>query len=622
MSNTSLDSTIPLEIGLLTISDRCSRGESQDISGLNIRNILQSTEELANVIVIQSIVADDQVVIETTLKSWCDQLQLGLILTIGGTGFAPRDVTPEATKNVIEKEAPGMALAMLKGSLEVTPMAMLSRSACGIRGQTLIVNLPGSKKASDECLQFVLPCLHHATSLLRNDNSEIESTHDRMSCSHDFSFCTSKYSLEDSADGQVAFRARKSPYPAIPVRTAVDNILRETKILDFETLNYKDAHGRVLAIDVRAKDPLPPFPASVKDGYAVIAADGVGIRKVLGESSAGSSDCSEIKPGCCLRINTGAPVPSGANAVVQVEDTELVIASEDGVKEIEVNILKAPNVGLDIRPIGCDIQVKEKVLKAGTTVGSFELGILAAVGQTQVTVYKRPKIALMCPEDHELLPGHIRDSNTLTLTSLLQEHGFSKVITDILRDSPDEIEEKLKTIFQNVDVIITTGGVSMGDKDFLKQVLKNSFNADIHFGRVFMKPGLPTTFATVTVSNKKKLIFCLPGNPVSATVTFHLFVLPALYHMTGHVKPPIPKIKAKLGFEVPHLDPRPEYQRVILHWPEDSETPVAKSTGAQRSSRLVSMVRANAIVILPPRTESQAKLEKGTVVNALLLRKL
>ncbi|XP_061668253.1 gephyrin b isoform X8 [Syngnathoides biaculeatus] len=733
-------------------------------------------------IVAYKIVPDEIDEIKETLVDWCDEKELNLILTTGGTGFAPRDVTPEATKEVIEREAPGMSLAMLMGSLNVTPLGMLSRPVCGIRGKTLIINLPGSKKGSQECFQFILPALPHAIDLLRDavvkvkeaadeledlpspppplspppNNSPRRQTEDKgvqcededeekkdsgvastedSSSSHitaasiaakipdsiisrgvqvlprdtaslsttpsespraqatsrlstascptpkasrrEFrahldevitlksrystldqlqcrleglkddrrrtfssrvqSRCSSKENILRSSHSavditKVARRHRMSPFPLTSMDKAFITVLEMTAILGTEIINYRDGMGRVLAQDVYAKDNLPPFPASVKDGYAVRAADGPGDRFIIGESQAGEQPTHTVMPGQVMRVTTGAPIPCGADAVVQVEDTELLRESEDfvfqGTEELEVRILVQARPGQDIRPIGHDIKRGECVLAKGTHMGPSEIGLLATVGVTEVEVQKFPVVAVMStgnellnPED-DLHPGKIRDSNRSTLLATIQEHGYPTINLGIVGDNPDDLLNALNEGISRADVIITSGGVSMGEKDYLKQVLDIDLHAQIHFGRVFMKPGLPTTFATLDIDGARKLIFALPGrNPVSAVVTCNLFVIPALRKMQGILDPRPTIIKARLSCDV-KLDPRPEYHRCILTWHHQEPLPWAQSTGNQVSSRLMSMRSANGLLMLPPKTEQYVELHKGEVVDVMVIGRL
>ncbi|XP_026141614.1 gephyrin-like isoform X6 [Carassius auratus] len=794
-----------IRVGILTVSDSCFRNLAEDRSGINLKDLVHDPSLLGGIISAYKIVPDEIDEIKETLVDWCDEKELNLILTTGGTGFAPRDVTPEATREVIEREAPGMALAMLMGSLDVTPLGMLSRPVCGIRGKTLIINLPGSKKGSQECFQFILPALPHAIDLLRDAIVKVKEVHDALEdlpspppplspphtssphkqtedkgvqCEEEdeekkdsgvastedsgsshitaaaiaakipesiisrgvqvlprdtgslsttpsespcaqqsrlstascptpkarLTSCSSTCSVTEAVSGEllscgflqasrrefrahldevitlksrystldqlhsrleglkddrrnhrtfdsrvqsrcsskenilrashsavditkVARRHRMSPFPLTSMDKAFITVLEMTPVLGTEIINYRDGMGRVLAQDVYAKDNLPPFPASVKDGYAVRAADGPGDRFIIGESQAGEQPTLTVMPGQVMRVTTGAPIPCGADAVVQVEDTELLRESEDGTEELEVRILVQARPGQDIRPIGHDIKRGECVLAKGTHMGPSEIGLLATVGVTEVEVQKFPVVAVMStgnellnPED-DLHPGKIRDSNRSTLLATIQEHGYPTINLGIVGDNPDDLLSALNEGISRADVIITSGGVSMGEKDYLKQVLDIDLHAQIHFGRVFMKPGLPTTFATLDTDGARKLIFALPGNPVSAVVTCNLFVIPALRKMQGILDPRPTIIKARLSCDV-KLDPRPEYHRCILTWHHQEPLPWAQSTGNQMSSRLMSMRSANGLLMLPPKTEQYVELHKGEVVDVMVIGRL
>nr|Q9PW38.1 RecName: Full=Gephyrin; Includes: RecName: Full=Molybdopterin adenylyltransferase; Short=MPT adenylyltransferase; AltName: Full=Domain G; Includes: RecName: Full=Molybdopterin molybdenumtransferase; Short=MPT Mo-transferase; AltName: Full=Domain E [Gallus gallus]AAD49748.1 gephyrin [Gallus gallus] len=722
-----------IRVGVLTVSDSCFRNLAEDRSGINLKDLVQDPSLLGGTISAYKIVPDEIEEIKETLIDWCDEKELNLILTTGGTGFAPRDVTPEATKEVIEREAPGMALAMLMGSLNVTPLGMLSRPVCGIRGKTLIINLPGSKKGSQECFQFILPALPHAIDLLRDAIVKVKEVHDELedlpspppplspppttsphkqtedkgvqceeeeeekkdsgvastedsSSSHITaaaiaakipdsiisrgvqvlprdtaslsttpsespraqatsrlstascptpkvqSRCSSKENILRASHSavditKVARRHRMSPFPLTSMDKAFITVLEMTPVLGTEIINYRDGMGRVLAQDVYAKDNLPPFPASVKDGYAVRAADGPGDRFIIGESQAGEQPTQTVMPGQVMRVTTGAPIPCGADAVVQVEDTELIRESDDGTEELEVRILVQARPGQDIRPIGHDIKRGECVLAKGTHTGPSEVGLLATVGVTEVEVNKFPVVAVMStgnellnPED-DVLPGKIRDSNRSTLLATIQAHGYPTINLGIVGDNPDDLLNALNERISRADVIITSGGVSMGGKYYLKQVLDIDLHAQIHFGRVFMKPGLPTTFATLDIDGVRKIIFALPGQSVSAVVTCNLFVVPALRKMQGILDPRPTIIKARLSCDV-KLDPRPEYHRCILTWHHQEPHPWAQSTGNQMSSRLMSMRSANGLLMLPPKTEQYVELHKGEVVDVMVIGRL
>uniref|UniRef100_A0A674F200 Gephyrin n=2 Tax=Salmoninae TaxID=504568 RepID=A0A674F200_SALTR len=680
-----------IRVGVLTVSDSCFRNLAEDRSGINLKDLVHDPSLLGGFISAYKIVPDEIDEIKETLVDWCDEKELNLILTTGGTGFAPRDVTPEATREVIEREAPGMSLAMLMGSLNVTPLGMLSRPVCGIRGKTLIINLPGSKKGSqvrkqnhfNTCTQISVSgpvftkrlrvglCPLSLLSLSPSPSPSLPPSVPPLSLSLSLSlslppplFLSLSLPLSLSLSPSLnsiqslslsspfllsslscpllslyvffflfSFSLRLSLPTSFPLSLSLSlSLSHPVPLLPLSSppsiLSLSlDGMGRVLAQDVYAKDNLPPFPASVKDGYAVRAADGPGDRFIIGESQAGEQPTHTVMPGQVMRVTTGAPIPCGADAVVQVEDTELLRESEDGTEELEVRILVQARPGQDIRPIGHDIKRGECVLSKGTHMGPSEIGLLATVGVTEVEVQKFPVVAVMStgnellnPED-DLHPGKIRDSNRSTLLATIQEHGYPTINLGIVGDNPDDLLNALNEGISRADVIITSGGVSMGEKDYLKQVLDIDLHAQIHFGRVFMKPGLPTTFATLDMDGARKLIFALPGNPVSAVVTCNLFVIPALRKMQGILDPRPTIIKARLSCDV-KLDPRPEYHRCILTWHHQEPLPWAQSTGNQVSSRLMSMRSANGLLMLPPKTEQYVELHKGEVVDVMVIGRL
>lgn len=325
----------------------------------------------------------------------------------------------------------------------------------------------------------------------------------------------------------------------IPVEEAVGTIMEHTTVLPSLELPLNEALGHVIAEDVCATQPLPPFPASIKDGYAVIAADDAGVRTVLDPVTAGDQPGGvTVTSKTCCRITTGAPLPHGADAVIQVEDTEVVESSEDGMVEYSVKMLRGVSVGTDVRPVGCDIAAGQRVLESATRLGPSELGLLAAVGVKQACVISRPIVGVLSTGNELQEPGEfpkpglVYDSNRTLLLSALKEQGLVANDFGIAKDSHESLKTLLTDALSKTDVLVTSGGVSMGEKDLLKPILEE-LGAKILFGRVFMKPGKPTTFAQVFHEGKPKLVFALPGNPVSCAVTFHLFVMPCLWKMSG-----------------------------------------------------------------------------------------
>ncbi|XP_073948354.1 molybdenum cofactor synthesis protein cinnamon isoform X1 [Choristoneura fumiferana] len=568
-------------VAVLTISDSCFKDNSKDTSGPTLARFARELFPNANLHKI--IIPDEREIIEKELKYFCDEANVNLILSTGGTGFSSRDVTPEATRAVIHREAPAITVALTMASLEKTPMAMLSRAVAGIRDKTLIINFPGSKKAVIECFEVVKPVLTHALALINNELNAVRTMHDSMM------FQTCQHHGPSNVDmTKVAFRPRESPFPMLEMDEAfrtVDKVMQQWEEY-LEIIPITEALGRVVAESLCTKEPMPPFPASVKDGYACLSSDGAGVRAVRAALTAGEAPTAPLTPGACARVNTGAALPSGADCVVQVEDTKLVSASEDGQTELEIEILVAPQPGQDVRPIGFDIPMGAELVKKGSVLDAGHIGILAGAGYQNITVKGYPKVALLStgnelqePSEVKLRPAHIRDSNRTMLSVLLREHGYSSIDCGIARDEPAALGAALAAAMTRADVVVCSGGVSMGERDLLKPVLLKDFGATLHFGRVRMKPGKPSTFATCQLNGRTKYIFALPGNPVSAYVCCLLFVIRALKVCSGRAAE-WPRLRVRLAHAV-RLDPRPEYGRATLGLPAGGDLPTAALIGSQ-----------------------------------------
>lgn len=607
-------------VAVITVSDTCFKDSSKDTSGPALSEAIKELFPEANLHTI--IIPDEKEIIERELK-YFSETNLDLVLTTGGTGLTSRDVTPEATKSVIQREVPGITTAITMASLKKTPMAQLSRAVAGIRDKTLIINFPGSKKAVIECFEVVKPILSHAIDLIRNVTVEINHIHKTMQFNHS---CPHSSNVDVS---KVALRPRESPYPMLEMSEAwqiVDNVMSQWKER-VEIVTIEQGLGRVVAQRLTAKEPMPPFPASVKDGYACLSIDGTGVRRVRTAVTAGDSPTAPLSPGECARVNTGAPVPAGADCVVQVEDTRLISASEDGQTELEVEILKAPEPQQDVRCVGFDIPMGTVLVDKGCVLDSAKIGILAGAGYQNVTVRVPPKIALLStgnelqePSELKLQPSHIRDSNRTMLRVLLKEHGYDSIDCGIARDTPTELVAGISAALKVADILVCTGGVSMGEKDLLKPVLLKDFGATLHYGRVRMKPGKPSTFTTCEFDGKMKYIFALPGNPVSAYVCALVFVIRALRVSCG-LSGAWSKLRVRLEHDVV-LDPRPEFARATLDLSGDRDIPSATMLGSQCSSRLLSACGANVLLELPGATDSLRRLSAGTVVSALITGRL
>lgn len=387
--------------------------------------------------------------------------------------------------------------------------------------------------------------------------------------------------------------------------------------------------GKTIAEDVVARESFPPFAASIMDGYAVVGPVSPGSYKILERIHAGATPEHELRVGEVSYITTGAALPAGANAVVKIEDTQRVDNSSG---EAVVGIKVAIQVGENVRQIGSDIAFGETLVRKGQVLGPYELGLLATAGFSQVHVYNSPVIGIMST-GNELVDAwetptgsQVRDSNRLSLIASCMEKGQQVIDLGIVSDSKELLRERLLEASTRCDIVISSGGVSMGAADFVKPLLKEI--GTVHFAKLNMKPGKPTTFASyertgASVRPGKTYFFGLPGNPVSCLVTKALFVDPAVRRLQGLDSEAClhPQLTVILAGSSIKLDPeRPEYHRAILISNADGSGRVhAHSTGNQRSSRLLSMLSANALLFLP---QGPGVIEVGTSLQALLIRPL
>ncbi|CAD7699420.1 unnamed protein product [Ostreobium quekettii] len=414
-------------------------------------------------------------------------------------------------------------------------------------------------------------------------------------------------------------------YGMISISEAQAIVLEHCRVLPVERVPTHEAVGMVCAEAVVAKDPLPPFPASIKDGYAVVASDGPGEYPLVGEALAGTSGSLKVEPGTVAYITTGAPLPPGADAVVMIEQTEALAPGDDGRKRVKVN--KGVVAGADVRPVGVDIGCGTVILHPGDRIGIAEVGLAGSVGAAAVSAYRRPCVAVLSNGDEivssdtaSLGPGQIRDSNRPMLLAAARETGALVTDMGIVGDKQGSLEETFeKAIQDGADVIITSGGVSMGARDLIKPLLEKK--GTIYFGKVCMKPGKPLTFATIEDSGSGRtiLVFALPGNPVSSYACFHLVVASALRKCQGWREPSLRRVHVRLSSAAKMDSGRPEFQRARIHWESDGEGAgqfVAKGTGSQLSSRLLSALSANALLEIPQGT---GEVPSGATVSAVLV---
>ncbi|GKZ89236.1 hypothetical protein AnigIFM59636_010960 [Aspergillus niger] len=701
-----------LKAAILIVSDTASQDPSTDRVGDTLTTVISAEGSNNWGEPVIKIVPDSVLDIQRSICDWTDGSNwVNLVIVSGGTGFATKDITPEAVSPLIHRHASGLVHGMIAASLKVTPFAMMSRPVAGVRDKTLIVTVPGSPKGAKENVEAIIKLLPHACSQAAGANSralhaggvkklEAEAGvssppsssgskvdqhhhhhHHHHHGGHDHSHGhavprahTSPSERPQSNDPNAGpnRRYRESPYPMLSVDEALKLISQHTpEPTIIEAPVTTALVGSVIAEDVYAKEAVPAYRASIVDGYAVIAPESPnagpstkGIFPVASITHANEGGVlSPLEPGTIARITTGAPLPPNANAVVMVEDTVLASSTPDGQEEATVEILTGDiKPQENVREPGSDVALGSCILRKGdliTSVGG-EIGLLAATGTQTVKVYRKPCIGVLSTGDElvehndprKLQGGQIRDSNRPSLLSCLASWGFPTVDLGIARDTPvGALEQSLRDALRgvgkaqtSVDVIITTGGVSMGELDLLKPTIERSLGGTIHFGRVSMKPGKPTTFATIPFKpsstpssssgqqeRETKLIFSLPGNPASALVTLNLFVLPSLHKLMGMeqrkitpagISPPLglPLVSVAVAHSFPVDKKRTEYHRAIVTASRSDGRLYAMSTGlegvGQRSSRVGSLASANALLVLKPGT---GKVEKGTLVEALMM---
>ncbi|XP_065323455.1 gephyrin-like isoform X3 [Gordionus sp. m RMFG-2023] len=593
-----------MKILILITSDRCFSKQKEDIVGPLLKEKLST--KFSNAIINLDVCPDDYYTIQNILCTNSDLNDgCNMIITSGGTGFTPRDVTSEATKQILHKEAPGLTLLMMMKSINITPYASLSRACCGIRYSTLIINLPGSCKGALENLDNVLPILDHAINLISNIQKDKHFDSQNIKI---FNIIT-----KDSVNNLVIPKLesdinclRKSKYPLLSEERALSIILNETLILGASrNINILLCHANDTHLfnynTLYSKLNIPSYLTSLKDGYAISCNQSkkyTNYNVIYKEE-----DISSAGKYYALKLSTGSIVPSWAYCVTQIENTKLIECTAQG-KEMTLTLLNDLSPNQDIRQIGSDISIGDKLIEQGDKLTPQMRGLLCSVGITEVTAYDKPKVAIISTGDEVVEP------NTLEIM-----------------------------------VINYLGGT-------------------IHFGRVNLKPGMPTVFATLpsqfptkkyfkennyendnksssnnndfenrngnnyeSAGNTKKLIFSLPGNPVSTFVMFHIFVLPTLHKMAGdkNFRKCLPTFKAKLGENLA-LDTRPEYKRgyivnaasFMCHF--DSNLPIVKSTGSnQMSSNLKSFYGANCLITCPMKSEERQLLYENEIVEIIYI---
>ena len=409
----------------------------------------------------------------------------------------------------------------------------------------------------------------------------------------------------------------------LSVSEARQRLLASFTPVDAEPVPLPLSSGRVLAEDIHSNQDLPLFDNSSMDGFAVRSADVSSatpdhpvVLEVVGDIPAGSMSTITVQAGESARIMTGAPLPAGADAVVPVEDTDQYQHGRlpEGNPPPQVTILKGIRRGGFVRPRGQDVQKGQKVLSAGARLRPQDLGLLAMLDYAQVPVHEYPRVAILStgdellPVGEPLAPGKIHDSNAYTLTAAIRRDGGEPIYLGIVPDLETAVHEALEgAIDQEVDLIISSAGVSVGAFDFVRSVVEEY--GKLEFWRVNMRPGKPLAFG----SYRGTPFIGLPGNPVSAFVGYEVFVRPALLKLSGLPDSARKSVKVRLEEQV-ESDGRESYLRAIVR-PEGGRL-AARLTGHQGSGNLLSLVQANALLIIPSGVKS---LPADAEVNAWLL---
>ncbi len=398
------------------------------------------------------------------------------------------------------------------------------------------------------------------------------------------------------------------------VEEALERILAGVTPLAPIPVALASSQGLVLAEDIVAHDDIPPFANSAMDGFALRSQDSYPVNgqiprlQVTGGVAAGYIADHAVTEGTAMRIMTGAPLPPGADTVIQIELTRY-----DGPESTWVEVPQVVAPANNIRPAGEDMRTGQLVLKQGTEIGPWEIGILATLGYATVAVIPRPRVAIVgtgdeiIDIDQPLRPGKIRNSNSYMLEAAVRRAGAEAHRLGVAQDTEESLREKFREAVA-YDCIFTSGGVSVGDFDLVKDILTEQGN--INFWRINMRPGKPVAFGNIGGVP----LLGLPGNPVSSAVTFELFGRPLLRKMQGHTRLRKPHIPVVVEDGVKDKAMRRHYVRAHVEW-RDTQF-VAHTTGNQGSNLLTSLVDANAFLVVP---EGGVTIQPGETAQAMML---
>ena len=403
----------------------------------------------------------------------------------------------------------------------------------------------------------------------------------------------------------------------VPARKALELVLEGAEPVEVEPVALAQANGRVLAEDLAARRTQPPFPASAMDGYAVRHEDlseSETELKVIGEAAAGHPFAGEVVAGTAVRIFTGAPVPRSGDTIIIQENT-----SRDG---DTVLVQKPAGKGKFVRPAGLDFKQGETLLKAGTVIDAQSLSLAASMNHAELPVWKKPVIGVLATGDELVLPGNelaegqILASNTFGVAAIARDAGGEVLDLGIAKDTLDDLTTRIGSAFdKGADLIVTTGGASVGDHDLVKPAMEH-FGFTFSFVKIAMRPGKPVMFGKAVIGGKERRFLGLAGNPVSSLVSSHIFMRPLVRLLGGHDAKTVEPVTGELEIPLPENDEREDYMRATARRDGDSKLLVTPFT-KQDSSMLATLSKADCLVIRPIHAPAA---DAGDSVPVILLR--
>ncbi len=571
-------------VAALVVSDRAARGERADGCLAVVRDWAAGA---AHEVVATQIVADEADAIETALRALCAGADI--VVTCGGTGFGPRDVTPEATRRVLDRVTPGIDEHLRRESAQVIATAVLSRAVSGLVGATFVVNLPGSPRAVGEQLAMLTDLLPHAVDTARGGDHDMAPA-TGGGCGH-----------RHAAHGGGTHGGRKALIERDDALRAILAVPRAPRIDEAALL---EARGRTLAADVVCRHDEPAFARSAMDGYAYPAAL-VGATDWLplaGEIHAGDAPSPWTRDDAVARILTGAPLGDGLVGVIPQEDVEV-----DGPGR-RVRFREAVASGDCVRPAGHSLPRGTRLAARGTTLGPRELAVLASAGEARVPVFAAHRVALLSTGDEivplgadtaGLPPGRIFDSNTPLLRALLEADGLVHAGTHYVPDSLDGTIESLKRALAEADTVITMGGISVGDRDHVAAAAEACGARAVVRG-VNFRPGRPFS---VFADGAGKLIVALPGNPLSVLATYVLFARPVFdaWHGRAPMSTAAGRAPARAIITSAVDNPGGRWWAALgAVSPSASRLEATVDVGSLDSGSLLPLTRSSAFVLIPP----------------------